>query len=83
MTRLLFFDDTQLLEKWGLERRLGQPVPVPEATFQVPGIDLGFAYPTVFPNREAGGWRMLYQALTGLERGKGPDPFRPFGGRFE
>ena len=77
MTRLLFFDDTQLLEKWGLERRLGQPVPVPEATFQVPGIDLGFAYPTVFPNREAGGWRMLYQALTGLERGKGPVHFVP------
>ena len=77
MTSLLFFDDTQLLEKWGLERRLGQPDPVPEATFQVPGIDLGFAYPTVFPNREAGGWRMLYQALTGLERGKSPVHFVP------
>ena len=77
MTRLLFFDDTQLLEKSGLERRLGRPDPVPEATFQVPGIDLGFAYPTVFPNREAGGWRMLYQALTGLERGKGPVHFVP------
>ncbi|MDE2962575.1 MAG: hypothetical protein OXU26_01575, partial [Acidobacteriota bacterium] len=62
MTRLLFFDDTQLLEKQGLERRLGRPEPVPEATFQQPGIDLGFAYPTVFPCRDAGGWRMLYQS---------------------
>ena len=77
MTRLLFFDDTQLLEKQGLERRLGQPDPVPEATFQVPGIDLGFAYPTVFPSPDTGGWRMLYQSLTGLVKGAGPAHFVP------
>ena len=77
MTRLLFFDDTQLLEKQGLERRLGRPDPVPEATFQVAGIDLGFAYPTVFPCREAGGWRMLYQSLTGLQSDRDPNHFVP------
>ena len=77
MTRLLFFDDTQLLEKQGLERRLGRPEPVPEATFQVPGIDLGFAYPTVFPCTEAGGWRMLYQSLSGLQSEEDPNHFVP------
>ncbi len=77
MTKLLFFDDTQLMEKWNLQRRLGQPSPVAEATVQVPGIDLAFSYPTVFPNPETGGWRMLYQALTGRRARKRPSHFIP------
>ncbi len=77
MTKLLFFDDTQLMEKWNLQRRLGQASPVAEATFQVPEIDLAFAYPTVFPNPESGGWRMLYQALNGRQARKRPSHFIP------
>ena len=77
MTKLLFFDDTQLLEKWNVERCLGQPSPVDEATFQVPEIDLSFSYPTVFPNPETGGWRMLYQSMTGRHAKKRPSHFIP------
>ena len=61
--KLLFFDDAQLMEKENLARRIGTPELVEEGTFQDPHSDMSFAYPTVFPNLETGGWRCLYQAL--------------------
>ncbi len=64
MTKLLFFDDTHLMAKMNLARRIGQPQLVPEGTFQDLNSDASFGYPNVFPNEQTGGWRMLYQALT-------------------
>jgi hypothetical protein len=43
---------------------------VPEATFRDPAGYLSFAYPSVFPNKRDGGWRMLYQTFL-------PDPENP------
>ena len=62
-TRLLFFDDSQMTIRENLARHVGKPELVPEATFQDPYSDLSFAYPSVFPNEEAGGWRCLYQGI--------------------
>ena len=77
MKKLLFFDDTQLLEKRNLTRRVGQPQLVTNGSFQAPNTDLSFAYPTVFPLEEAGGWRLLYQALHSFRAQRRPRHFIP------
>ena len=63
-TRVMFFDDTYLLVKRNLSRHVGQPILVPEGTFQDPNADVSFGYPSVFPNPDGGGWRCLYQGLA-------------------
>jgi hypothetical protein len=77
MTKLLFFDDTHLIEKVNLNRGIGQPEPVPEGTFQDPNSGADFGYPIVFPNEQTGGWRMLYQALMPLDAPQRPRHFVP------
>ena len=62
--KLLFFDDTQLMEKSNMVRRVGRPELVSEGTFQDPHSDVSFAYPSVFPNPDTGGWRCLYQGVV-------------------
>ena len=59
---LLFFDDQYLDRRDNLDRRLGQPVPVPEGTWRDPDLDPSWGYPSVFADRESGLWRCLYQA---------------------
>ncbi len=61
--KLLFFDDSQFWSKHNLVRKLGSPDLIPEATILDPNAELAFAYPTVFPNEDTGGWRCLYQGL--------------------
>ena len=63
-TKVMFFDDNYLLVKRNLSRHIGQPILVPEGTFQDPNADVSFSYPSVFPSPDGGGWRCLYQGLT-------------------
>ena len=72
---LLFFDDQYLDRRENLDRRLGQPVPVPEGTWRDPDLDPSWGYPSVFFDAESGRWRCLYQAQ--LTRS-----FVPEGGRL-
>ena len=72
---LLFFDDQYLDRRDNLDRRLGQPVPVPEGTWRDPDLDPSWGYPSVFADRESGLWRCLYQAQL-------PRSFVPEGGRL-
>ena len=54
--RLLFFDDQYLDRRENLDRRLGQPIPVPEGSYRDPDLDPSWGYPSVFlvPRRGAG-----------------------------
>ena len=59
---LLFFDDQYLDRRENLDRRLGQPIPVPEGSYRDPDLDPSWGYPSVFVDPESGRWRCLYQA---------------------
>ena len=59
---LLFFDDQYLDRRENLDRRLGQPIPVPEGSYRDPDLDPSWGYPSVFLDPESGRWRCLYQA---------------------
>lgn len=72
---LLFFDDQYLDRRDNLDRRLGQPKPVPEGTYRDPDLDPSWGYPSVFADPESGRWRCLYQAQL-------PRSFVPEGGRL-
>ena len=72
---LLFFDDQYLDRRDNLDRRLGQPVPVPEGTWRDPDLDPSWGYPSVFADPASGLWRCLYQAQL-------PRSFVPEGGRL-
>ncbi len=59
---LLFFDDQYLDRRDNLDRRLGQPVPVPEGSYRDPDLDPSWGYPSVFFEPESVRWCCLYQA---------------------
>ena len=59
---LLFFDDQYLDRRENLDRRLGQPIPVPEGSYRDPDLDPSWGYPSVFFEPESGRWCCLYQA---------------------
>ena len=63
MTTILFFDDF-CLSRWNnVVRRIGSPIPVPEATFKSPQFWLSSAFPTVFRTEEHS-WRMMFQGRS-------------------
>ena len=61
MATILFFDDWQLQSRQNLERRVGEPIPVPEGMFQDPCADVAWGYPTVVRDRASSRWRCFYQ----------------------
>ncbi len=61
MTAILFFDDHFLHSRSNLERRIGQPSPVQEATLLDPHADVAWGYPSVIHDEESGLWRCYYQ----------------------
>jgi len=58
---LLFFDDWPLNRRDHVARRLGHPVPVPEAVFVDPHLNVTWGYPSVFRDPRNGQWCCLYQ----------------------
>src|SRR6185437_10483328 len=59
VSSLLFFDDWPLDRRDHVERRTGQPVWHPEATFVDPDLNVTWGYPSVFRDPDTGKWRCL------------------------
>lgn len=69
MTVILFFDDHFLHSRSNLERHIGQPELVPDATLLDPHADVAWGYPSVIRDEETGMWRCYYQGeVPGLSR---------------
>src|ERR1700694_773183 len=62
MQTLLFFDDWNLETHQNIERKMGKPHWVEEATFIDPGHARAAYYPSVFCDEKAGRWRAFYIA---------------------
>ena len=69
MYTLLFFDDWHLHSRTNLQRRVGSPKLIEEATFHDPHVDVAWGFPTVLWDEESGKWRCYYQGEL-AERGK-------------
>lgn len=66
MTTLLLFDDWWLESHHNIERKLGKPQPVPEATL-LDSLTKGiYNFPTVYRDPITGKWYALYQGVVGV-----------------
>ena len=66
MTTLLFFDDWWLETRHNIERKMGKPQPIPEATL-LDSLTKGiYNFPTVYRDPNTKKWFAFYQGVVGV-----------------